>query len=55
MNKKETIYNLLDVLIDTEKIRDLKDKKEHPKLVGESAMLYHLKRLKELIREEMGT
>lgn len=53
MKNKERILNLLDVLIATERVRDSKEKKDNSKLSGESAMLFHLKRLKEMIIQEL--
>lgn len=53
MNKKDVILNLVDVLISAEKVRDAKEKKVDSKLSGESAMLFHLKRLKEMLVESL--
>lgn len=54
MQNKDRIYNLLDVLILAEKVKDSKEKQTNPKLSGESATLFHLKRLKEMLIEEIG-
>ena len=54
MDKKFIIYNLLDVLISAEKLKDEKAKEKDTSLTGENSTLYHLKRLREMIKEELN-
>lgn len=54
MTNKDLIYNLLNTLIASEKLQDAFNKSKDKNLKGESAQLYHLKRLKELIEKEIG-
>lgn len=54
MKNKDRIYNLIEVLIAAEKHKDNQEKIKNSKLAGESATLFHLKRLKEMIQEEFG-
>lgn len=53
MNRKETIFELLDLLIVVEAARDSLEKKKDPNLSGLSSTLFHLKKLKELLKEEL--
>jgi hypothetical protein len=43
----------LDEIIEDEILRDFIRKKENPSLTGESAAIYHLKKLKELMLLEL--
>ena len=53
MKNKELIYNLLEVLIAAEKVKDERIKSKDKNIIGESSTLFHLKRLKEMIHKEL--
>jgi hypothetical protein len=52
-NKNE-IYKLIDILIASEKVKDGWLREDNKNLTGESSTLFHLKRLREMISQELG-
>jgi len=54
MTNKNEIYRLIDILIASEKVKDGWLREDNKNLTGESSTLFHLKRLREMISQELG-